>query len=230
MFIHESVDFPSLKQHNLSIGRVYKVENGSDAGAIFPSITRVLSAKPKPHLEAWKDRVGRKEAAKITSRAGVQGSNLHHLAECYLGNHELPKHPPNVAELWQHVHPWLTSNITRVVVQEQDVYSRLLKVAGRMDLLADVVRELAVVDLKTATRPKREDWIEDYFLQGTFYACAVYELTGLKPKKVVLPIVNPTGLQVFTCKPADYLSRLQERIAEFYQYYDFTANAVAIPA
>lgn len=230
MFLHEPVIFPRLKQCNLSIGRVYQIESGNDEGAVYPSVTRILSARPKPHLEAWRERVGRAEAAKITARAGSRGTGLHKLGECYLGNHELPDITPTVGELWQHLQPWLHANITRVIVQEQDVYSPRLKVAGRMDLLADVNDELAVVDFKQANQPKKVEWIEDYFLQCTFYACAVYELTGLKPKKIVLPITNPTGLQVFVGKPTQYLSILMERIAEFYQNYDMTSNTVAIPA
>ena len=229
-FRHEPVIFPRLKQHNLSVGRVYKVETGKDTGAVLPSITRILSAKPKPHLEAWRERVGRAEAAKITARAGARGSNLHKLGECYLGNHDLPPITPIVGELWQHLHPWLTEHITCVVAQEQDLYSTKLKVAGRMDLLAEVDNALAVVDLKQANQPKKREWIEDYFLQTTFYACAVYELTGLKVKKLVLPITNPTGIQIFEEKPTTYLPMLIERISEFYQYYDAASNTVAIPA
>jgi genome maintenance exonuclease 1 len=234
MFIHESVEFPTLKQHNLSIGRVYRVESGKDAGAVYPSITRILAARPKPALEAWKARLGRAEAAKQTARAGAQGANVHKLAECYLGNEELPSYGPNVTELWQHLHPWLHDNITAVIAQEQDVYSNKLQVGGRMDLLAnvrvwdtirsDIRGELAVVDIKTAKQEKRLEWVRDYFLQGTFYACAVFELTGLRVKKIVLPITHPGGLQVVECKPTEYLDELRERIDEFYLTYEPSAN------
>lgn len=230
MFIHEPVEFPRLKQHNLDIGRVYKVEEGQDKGAVYPSITRILGARPKPALEAWKERLGRVEAAKETARCGVRGSNVHKLAECYLGNEELPSCGPNVIELWQYLHPWLHANVTKVRGQEVDVYSSRLQVGGRMDLLAEVAGELAVVDVKTAKQEKRPEWVRDYFLQVTFYACAVYELTGLKVKRLILPIAHPMGLQVLEAKPMQHFLELTERIAEFYQCYDATSNTVAIPA
>src|ERR1035437_166794 len=96
-FVHDSsLNFPSLKQHNLSVGRVYLVENGPQAGQVYPSITRILAAKPKPGLEAWKKRVGPKEAARVSARASAQGGNVHKLSECYLGNETLPQYGPNV--------------------------------------------------------------------------------------------------------------------------------------
>lgn len=216
----DSLKFPKLKQHNLSIGRVYKVEEGMDLGKVYPSITRVLGAKDKPALEAWKARVGAKEAARISQRATTQGSNVHRLAELFLENQELPARSPAVQERWDHVWPWLEENVTKVYAQEQDVYSPRLKVAGRMDLFADVKGRRAVVDLKTAAREKLEEWVQDYFLQASFYSLAIYELTRVPVKLIVLPIVNPNGLQVFEASPADYYKELKDRVDEFYETYE----------
>jgi hypothetical protein len=88
------------------------------------------------------------------------------------------------------------------------------------DLQSSIRGELAVVDIKTAKQEKKLDWVRDYFLQGTFYACAVYELTGLRVKKIVLPIAHPAGLQVVECKPTEHLDELRQRIDEFYEAYD----------
>lgn len=219
-FIHDaSLSFPKLKQCATAAGRVYQVEEGVDHGAVYPSITRVLGAKPKPQLEAWKRRIGKTEAAKVSQRATVRGSSLHHLFEVYLNNEDLPERSPSVEEMWRSVRPWLDTNITKVYAQESDVYSKRLEVAGRMDLLAEVRGRRAVVDLKTATREKKEEWVEDYFLQATFYSLCVYELTGTPIKLIVLPIVNPTGLQVFEASPADYYHELKQRVDEFYDVY-----------
>ncbi len=219
VFQHEPLTFPRLKQHNLDIGRVYRVESGSHTGNVYPSITRALGAKPKPALEAWKKRVGKEEAQRVSARATVQGSSLHRLSECYLGNVDLPAFTPNVAELWQFMRPWLASNITKVYAQEQDVYSPRLEIAGRLDLLAEYEGEPAVVDIKTAKAEKREDWVSDYFLQASFYCCAVFELTGLKVKRFVIPIVHPEGLQIFEGRAMDFLPALQKRITEYYALY-----------
>jgi genome maintenance exonuclease 1 len=199
---------------------VYLVEDGSDKGEVYPSITRILAAKPKPALEAWKKRVGKREAARVSQVATVQGGNVHKLSECYLGNEPLPDYSPNVKELWRSLYPWFDEHITAVIAQEQDVYSRKLKVGGRMDLLAEVDGDLAVVDIKTAKQEKREEWVQDYFLQETFYAVAVYEITGQLPKRLILPVVSPYGLQLFESTPMQHFAELRQRIAEFYLTYE----------
>ena len=216
----DSLKFPTLKQHNSSIGRVYLVEDGSHKGNVYPSITRVLGSAPKPGLEAWKKRVGAKEAARISQRATIQGGNVHKLLECYLDNEPLPSMSTNVADLWNDVSPWLAEHVTCVFAQEQNVYSHKLRVAGRIDVLCEVDNAFAVLDLKTAAREKREEWVEDYFLQTTFYALGTYEVTGKLPGKLVLPVVSPYGLQIFESTPQKHFAELRRRIDEFYLTYE----------
>lgn len=214
------ITFPKLRQQNLETGRVYLVESGEYAGLTFPSITRVLGAKPKPALDAWKKRVGAKEAARVSRAATTQGTAIHKLAEMFLNNRiSVNGLPPNVAELWSFLRPWLLDHVTCVYEQETDVFSPMLSVAGRFDLLAEIDNILTVVDFKTAARPKREAYIEDYYLQGTFYAAATYELTGHKPKRIIFPIVSPQGLQLFETKPSNHISGLVDRVREYYTLY-----------
>jgi hypothetical protein len=219
-FLHDSsFHFPRLKQVSLPTGRVYQVESGEYVGEVYPSITRVLGSKKKPELEQWKRRVGAAEAARVSARATAQGSSLHKLNECYLGNVELPKHMPHVSELWAILRPWLDTNVTTVFAQEADVFSAKLGVAGRMDLLILYRDMLAIADLKSAARLKKEEWIRDYYLQGTFYAYAVYERTGRAPRRIVIPVVSPDGLQVFECSPREHFDELVERVTTFYSEY-----------
>ncbi len=229
-FLHDdSLKFPTLTQHNLKSGRCYKVEAGPHKGQLFPSITRVLGQKPKPQLEAWKKRLGPAEAARQSAIATVQGSSLHKTMECYLNNEpEMPRIMPNVADLWQHLHKWLDKNIRTVYAQEQDVASHQFGVAGRLDLLVGLDDDtIAVVDAKTSKRSKRDEWLSDYFLQGTFYALAVFENTGRAVKRILFPICygdpsNPTaarGLQVFETSPGKHYKELLVRVKDFYTTY-----------
>ena len=223
MFEHsDHIVLPQLRQKNLPSGRVYEVIGGIDDGAVYPSITRILGWKPKPVLEEWKKRVGKEEAARVSARATVQGSNFHHLAECFLSNKTLPEVQPNVLELWRHLAPWLRTHVTRVHALEANVYSKKLGVAGRFDMLSDIDDQLAVVDFKTAAYPRKKEWIENYQKQVSFYACAMYELTGKKIKMCYLPIASPETLQVFEVNPLDHLDALLEDIAYFYRTFNLT--------
>lgn len=215
----DSLIFPKLTQVNLPSGRVYRVETGENIGDVLPSITRILGHKPKPQLEAWKERIGAEEAGKISARATITGSNLHKLCECYLGNDEMPRYSPFIAELWFRLRPWIDKNITCVYEQECDVCSFKLGGAGRLDLLAGYNGEPAIIDFKQSKDVKKEEYVEDYKIQGTFYACAVYEITGLLVKNIVIPIVSPDALQVFITQPALHFQALRERILDFYIDY-----------
>jgi hypothetical protein len=212
-----ALKFPRLKQVNLESGRVYVAEDGAHAGDVLPSITRVLAAKPKPQLEAWKVRKGPEEAELIRARASNRGNGLHHVSECYLGNLSMPKVWPHVAELWRFLQPWLTEHVTKVYGQEQNLCSFVLGVGGRTDLIADVDGVFSIVDFKQADKPKKDETVQDYYLQGTFYACAVYEHTRRLPKQIVLPVASPEGLQMFVTDPNQHLAELRGRIAEFWQ-------------
>jgi hypothetical protein len=213
---HAALNLPRLEQRNLDSGRVYAVL-GTDL--VYPSITRVLGAKPKPHLAAWRERVGHDEANRISKAASGRGTKLHSLAEQYLGNKSVDTVEPHVMELWRYLRPWLDAHITGVYAQEVDLYSDKLMVAGRTDLVADVDGVLSIVDFKQANKPKKESYIHDYYLQGTFYALALYERTGMKCKQVLFPITSPEGTQIFVTKPANHYDELFTRIEEFYSLY-----------
>jgi hypothetical protein len=229
MFTHDNlIQLPELIQRNLKTGRVYQVASGAHTGKVYPSITRVLKAKEQDGLKKWKKRVGEAEAAKVSARATLQGTTLHTLCERYLANLDLPTIYPHVQQLWKHIQPWLAMNIVTVYQQEANLFSDRLGVAGRTDLLANVRgHDLTVVDFKSANREKKKDWIEDYFIQGTFYSAALYELTGHKAKRIILPIIHPDGLQLEETTPMKHFDGLIDRITLFYETFDPTADANA---
>jgi hypothetical protein len=218
MFQHDIFEFPRLTQQNRPEGRVYQVEDGGDAGQTFPSITRVLAAKPNPGILAWRKRVGETEANRVSREATTRGTSVHALAEAYLDN-TLDESAPitlTVFELWRTLRPWIAEHVTTLHAQEQDIYSTRLRVAGRMDALATVDDKLTVIDFKTSSKPKSREHIGNYFVQSTFYALAVYERTGRKVEQIVIPIVSPERLQVFTTTPTEHFSALKDAIRFFY--------------
>lgn len=221
-FVHDdSIELPRLVQKNLPSGRVYMVESGEHTGSVYPSITRVLGAKPKPGLERWKKRVGHAKAAGIANAAAARGTSLHLIAESYLENKPLPTFNLSVAELWRYLRPWIDTHVTKVYGQETSVYSNTLAVAGRFDLLAEIDgQDLAIIDFKQSNRLKTEERVsESYYLQGTFYSCGIYELTGQKATRIIVPVVSPEGLQVFETRPSRHLPDLIARITDYYENY-----------
>ena len=181
--------FPILKATTTQQGRRYLVD-----GMMWPSVTTVIGHSKKKSIMEWRNRVGEEEANKISKRASTRGNKCHKLCELYLENKSISKYSddPLSMGLFYQITPYLDS-IDNIHALEAPLCSSLLKMAGRVDCIAEYNGELAIIDFKTSTKYKREEWIHDYFAQETAYAIMFQELTGLIPKKLVTIIACETG-------------------------------------
>ena len=187
-------NFPNLKAKTTEQGRRYFVE-----GNAYPSVTTVIGEKKKKSILEWRRKVGEDEANAISKRATTRGNKCHKLAEDYLSNKPLDRYRDDVLSLglFHQIRPYI-DKINNIHALEESLYSHTLKLAGRVDCIAEYDNELAIIDFKTSTKFKREEWIQDYFSQETAYAIMFQELTGLMPKKLVTIIACETGTpQVF---------------------------------
>ena len=91
---------------------------------------------------------------------------------------------------------FLLGNINQIVGLEIPLYSDILKVAGTTDCVAEYNGVLSVIDFKTSRKAKKEEWIEDYWIQGFFYAAAFFEMTGAIPEQVVILIAVRESFEV----------------------------------
>jgi len=75
---------------------------------------------------------------------------------------------------------------------------------------------LSVIDFKTSTKEKKEEWVENYFIQGSAY-CEMYEERFDQPidRVVILIVTEDGGVQTFTKSKDDYLPLLKTAIKEF---------------
>ena len=163
----------------------------------------------------WRNKVGEEEANRISKRASTRGNKCHKLAELYLSNESISKYKddPLSMGLFYQIKPYLDS-INNIHALEAPLCSNVLKLAGRVDCIAEYKGELAIIDFKTSTKEKREEWIHDYFAQETAYAIMFQELTGLIPKKLVTIIACETGEpQIFEIYDTNkYARKLKEYI------------------
>ena len=118
--------------------------------------------------------------------------------------------------MFHHAAPYL-DKINNIHAIERTLYSEYLGLAGRVDCIAEYEGELAVIDFKTSEKIKPEKWLENYFVQETFYAAAYYELTGIPVKKLITLMVTPAGeVKVFDKRnKGDYIKLLVRYIKEF---------------
>ncbi len=203
-------NFPNLKAKTTEQGRRYFVE-----GNAYPSVTTVIGEMKKKSIMEWRRKVGEEEANAISKRATTRGNKCHKLAEDYLSNKPLDRYRDDVLSLglFHQIRPYI-DKINNIHALEESLYSHTLKLAGRVDCIAEYDNELAIIDFKTSTKFKREEWIQDYFSQETAYAIMFQELTGLKVKQLVTIIAVETGTpQVFIKKDIlTYVPKLKEYI------------------
>jgi len=76
---------------------------------------------------------------------------------------------------------------------------------------------LSVIDFKTASKEKNEDWIQNYFMQCSAYAEMFEERTGRPINQIVVAIaVANSDTQIFVKEKEDYLRGLNFFIDEYY--------------
>ena len=106
---------------------------------------------------------------------------------------------------------------TDVWCQETAVWSASRRYAGRVDMVGFWHGVPSIIDFKTSTKPKREEWITDYYLQPTAYALAHDELFGSDIQQVVILITCASGeVQTFTSDVRPWVSQLDDRLRAFY--------------
>jgi len=192
MFKHIECDLPSLSRETVDGVRLYDVE-----GQKLVSITSVTSHFNKEVFVEWRKKVGDKEANRITKRATTRGTKVHTLIENHLLNKEVDPDTPGSKMLFNQAKKSL-ENINNIYALEKSLYSTELGVAGTVDCIAEYNGELAIIDFKTAAKPKPRDWIENYFVQAAAYACMFYERTGTPVKKLVILMTCENGeVQVY---------------------------------
>ena len=113
--------------------------------------------------------------------------------------------PSNIFSFNQ-IKPILDKRLNNVWYQEEFIYSDKLECAGQVDCIAEWDGELSVIDFKTSRKPKKLEWITNYFIQAAFYAAAFYERTGISIKQGIIVItVDGDEPQIFKVRTFDYL-------------------------
>ena len=224
MFTHQPPlrDLPLLKAKNVDGKRFYEDQ---ETKKIYPSITSVLSIRQKEGLIKWRKSVGEEVANHVMIQAANRGTAVHNMVEDYLNNIDLEQVDKYKKQflprmMFNVLKPEL-SKINNIRLQEAAMFSTDYTVAGRVDCIAEYDGVLSIIDFKTSTKEKQEDWIENYFIQGSAYAEMYKEHFGEEPTQVVILITTEEGTtQVFVKRKIDYLPQLKEAVSDFYKWQE----------
>ena len=183
--------------------RYYVTPNGDR----YRSVTTILSKLSAEGIAKWRSKVGEQEANRIASKASNRGTKLHTMMEDYIGNSEdfaLNK-MPTTTSLFLDLQPFVDKYVDEVYGIEYPLYSDRLRAAGTSDLICKYNGKVTVLDYKTANKPKREEWIQNYFIQSTAYALMVKERYDLDVEQIVIMIaVDNDSPQVYVKDPSEY--------------------------
>lgn len=190
-------------------GRFYTCPDGS----IYPSVTTVLSVIEKEGLIKWKERVGEEEAKRIMEQAAVRGSAVHDMAEKYLKgeNWQRGQMPANIGS-FKPIQKALYDFVDDIYYIEAPLYSKFLRTAGRVDLVARYKGIKSIIDFKTSRINKDESMIENYFMQESAYAVMIEERIGMPIQQLVTIMTSddsPNAL-IFVEKRDDWIHKFME--------------------
>ena len=219
-FNHVPVALPPLETKTVNKKRYYITPEGEE----YPSITTVLSSRDKKGLTEWRKRVGDEVANYVSGKAAARGTKVHHMCEDYLNNmstkfpSKWEKHKKDFLPycLFTQLQEKVLQNIDDIYALEAGLYSDKYKVAGRVDCVSDYNGVPSVIDFKTSTKERKDDWNEDYYIQGSAYAEMFQERTGIVITRVVILVVTEDGtVQEFVKNKYDYLDALTETVTEW---------------
>ena len=145
----------------------------------LPSVTSILSAtkseEDKASLALWKERVGHKEANKIKNEASNRGTSMHSYIEDFLRGRvnetffESNEQYKNMAK--EIIEKGLIGKLEEIYGMEETLYYPE-KYAGTADLIGIYKGNISIIDFKQSNKPKKVDYIQDYFLQLGAYTLA----------------------------------------------------------
>lgn len=208
-FIHVPFESqPDLITEESTGTRYYKVPTGE----LYPSVTSVTGYEKREFFAEW-----RKNNPEKAERSVKRGTNFHKMIEDYLNNVvvNVKNYSYYESMLFEQILPEI-NKIDNIRCQEAPLWSSTLRLAGRVDCIAEYNGILSVIDFKTASREKHYSDIKEYFMQATAYAIMCKERTGISINNIVILMSCEDGsVNVFQENPLDHVKNLYEAIKKY---------------
>ena len=163
-------------------------------GARLPSVTTILGkTKDQQFIKDWKAKVGEAEADRIKNLSSNRGTAMHKFLESYVqgvGYDDLTGLGQEAKAMANKVIDVGLTPVEEYYGSEVTLYYPGLY-AGSTDLVCIHNGKDTVIDFKQSNRPKRQEWIDDYFLQIAAYCMAHDEVYGSQIRQGIIMICTP---------------------------------------
>jgi genome maintenance exonuclease 1 len=206
MAITNKYPYQQLSKTSIDGSRKYVTPDGFKV----PSVTTILEAtkseESKQALADWRKRVGYKKAQEITTEAAGRGTRMHKWIEDFIK--EDKRSEPGSNPYSQQSHLMATQIIEQGLTKCDEFWGTEVSLyfpeiyAGTTDLCGVHEGAEAIMDHKQSNKPKKREWIDDYFVQTAAYALAHNEVYGTKIRKgVIFMCVKPELVDGLWAKP-----------------------------
>jgi len=191
----------------------------------LPSVTNILSATQsedkKAGLDAWRERVGYQEAARITSQAALRGTEMHYVLENYIDGRGYLNLSPEGAQPRLMAHEIVKNLDNLKIVYGNEVslaYEDLW--AGATDVVGVYDEQPTIIDFKQSNKIKREEYVEDYYYQIAAYSLAHKKQYGPITQGLICVCTKDYLYQEFKMnkeKLKEYETKWMERVKIFHE-------------
>jgi len=235
--LNERFNYTPINRQSVEGKRLYALPDGTKVPSVTTILDKTKSQEKIDALNNWKKRVGEAKAQEIVTEAAGRGTRMHKFLEDYVktgvvnepGSNPYSKQSHIMAK---HVIEQGLVNVNEIWGVEVPLYFPGLY-AGTTDGCGLHLNDESIIDYKQTNKPKREEWIEDYYLQLTAYALAHNEVHGTNIRKgVVLMCVSPKmndklevieepQYQEFILKPEDFSyweAKWWDKVEQYYKY------------
>ena len=193
----------------------------------LPSVTTILKAteseEKRAKLAEWKNRVGHKQAAIIAREASSRGSSMHdYLEKFLLGKLNLDLLGDITKERTmadQIIENGLRDKLNEIWGCEATLYYPG-KYAGAVDCVGVYENRETIIDFKQSNKPKKDEWISEYYMQVSAYALAHDTVHGSNISQAVILLCTKDNMfQRFLIdgeRLKDYQRKFLKKVEQFY--------------
>jgi hypothetical protein len=216
--------YTKLSRDESSGKRLYATPDGSKVPSVTTILDKTKPAEAKEALARWKKSVGEKKAQEIVTEAASRGTRMHTYLEDFIKGETLKESVTNPfaqqsLDMAKIVIDKGFPKISEVWGSEVPLYFPGLY-AGTTDCCGIHDGDESILDFKQTNKPKKLEWIGDYFLQLTAYAMAHNEVHGTNIRKgVILMCSKDYEYQEFIMEPKDFDYWTEEWCKRVEQYY-----------
>jgi len=221
----ERYQYKPLSRDESTGRRLYATPEGHKVPSVTTILDKTKPAEAREALARWKAAVGAEKAQQIVTEAASRGTRMHTFLEKYIKGEELPETVSNPYAQQSLV--MARKVITHGLAFVDEVWGSEVPLyfpelyAGTTDCVGVHQGDQSILDFKQTNKPKKREYIDDYFLQLTAYALAHNEVHGTNIRKgVILMCSKDYEYQEFILEPKDFdywTERWCDRVGEYYR-------------